>query len=169
MLLSPPLAHPAPDNSRSVSLCLHWREPCTSPQPGHTLNLLLYFFGRSASVHFSPTSYFASFFCNSACMTPYFSFLPGLISPCLHALFSFSVPIHTFPWIFYSTITHSPVRSIYLCMAESFSSHRTPLYATVMESSPLSSLSSFISSSSPALSLPELLLTFCLLTHFKFN
>lgn len=172
MLLSPPLAHPDPDNSPSVSLCLLWREPCTS-QP-------------SAQAHPKPLSLFLwklclcpllsdftarLFFSASACTTPYFS----LISPCLHALFHFSVhpsvfPIHTFLRSFYSTITHPPVRSIYLCVAESFSSHRTPPYATVMESSPpLSSLLSFTGSSSLVLSLPELLLTFCLPTHFKFN
>lgn len=82
----------------------------------------------------------------------------------------FLFPVYMFPGSFYSTITHPPVRSIYLCVAESFSLHRTPLYATVMESSPpLSSLLSFTGSSSRALSLTELLLTFCLLTHFKFN
>lgn len=125
MLLSPPLAHPGPDNSPSVSLCLLWREPCTS-QP-------------SAQAHPKPLSLFLRklflwpllsnfttglFFTASTCMTPYFS----LISPCLQALFSFSVhpsvfPIHNFLRSFYSTITHRPVRSIYLCVAEPFFPH----------------------------------------------
>ena len=88
VLLSPPLAHPDLDNSPSVSLCLLWREPCTS-QP-------------STQAHPKPLSPFlwklclcpllsyltvCRFFSPSACMTPYFS----LISPCLQSLFGFSV------------------------------------------------------------------------------
>ena len=170
MLLSPPLVHPDLDNSPSVSLCLLWREPCTS-QP-------------STQAHLKPLSPFLRKLCFCPLLS-YFSvhlFFPPLpvwllifllfllvFSLCSVFLFIPSVfPI--FPRSFHSAITHSPVRSIYLCVAESFSSHRTPLYATVMESSPpLSSLLSFTGSSSLALSLPELLLTFCLPTHFKFN
>lgn len=167
MLLCPPLAHPDPDNSPSVSLCLLWREPCTS-QP-------------SARAHPKPLSLFLHlsnftarlFLSASACTTPYFS----LISPCLYALFRFPFIPQCFQSIpffrsFYSTIIHPPVRSIYLCVAEYFPHTgllcMLPLWYTVMES-PLSSLLSFTGSSSLAQSLPELLLTFFLLTRFKFN
>lgn len=147
MLLSPPLAHPDPDNSPSVSLC---------------------FCGSSASVHLSPNSLLSSFCLYSSLFFLYFS-LSSCFVQCFCSSWCFqSIPS---PRSFYtSTITHPPVRSIYLCVAESFSSHRTPQYATVMESSPpLSFLLSFTGSSSLELSLRELLLTFCLPTRFKFN
>lgn len=134
-----------------------------NPQPKPTLN-------TSLSLSTPPTSlqlyilFFFLFLCGSL-----FFFSPGRLSlsscfvqffcfQCIASLVAFTPLLLTLPW------------DQFTCAWPNLSSHRTPLYATVMESSPpLSSLLSFTGSSSQALSLTELLLTFCLLTHFKFN
>lgn len=114
--MSPPLAHPDPDNRPSVGLCLLWREPHgLQPQPTPTPNLSFCSFESSASVHFSPTSLLISFFFPLPVAVMTLSFL--LVSA-LCSVFLF--PSHTFLRSFYFTITHSPVRSIYLRVAESF-------------------------------------------------
>lgn len=146
MLLSPPLAHPDTDNSPSVSLCLLWREPCTS-QPSAQAHLkppslfLQELFLCPLLSDFVASLFFLSTFCFSSSVS-----LPSCFVPFFFLLVS---QILTFPCSFYFAITHSPVRSIYLRVAESLSSHRPPLYATVIESS----LLCLLSCHSPALHL----------------
>lgn len=174
MLLSPPLAHPDADNSPSVSLCLLWREPCTS-QP-------------SAQAHLKPLSLFLQelFLCpllsdfTARLFFPplplwLFIFLKFLLVFMLCSIFSVHLAVFPNPYLPSQLLLryYSPSREINLPVRGRISllTQDSSVYATVMESSPppLSSLLSFTGSSSLALSLPELLLTFCLPTHFKFN
>lgn len=123
-----------------------------NPQPRPTLNLFLYFCRSSSSVHFSPTSLLISFF--PLCLYDFLFFSNFSLSSCFAQSFLFisqCFPIHTSPHSFYFAITHPPVRSIYLCVAESLSSHRTPLYMPLLWS--LLLLLCLLSCHSPALHL----------------
>lgn len=112
MLLSPPLAHPDPDNSPSVSLCLLWREPCTS-QP-------------SAQAHPKPFTLFLRKLCLCPPLSKFaaFLFLPVFLliflvfllvfMLCSVFLFILVFPIHTFPSQLLHIHYYSPSREINL-------------------------------------------------------
>lgn len=164
MLLSPPLAHPDADNGPSVSQCLLWRAVHLCALHRTTFKPLSLFLRRLVS----PTALLVSpslFFWLSWCF-----FIFSFVSLPLHALFPFSLFSSQFGCSFADPSTASLSYPW-----EQFTSawpNRFPPYMSVMESSPsppLSSVPSFTSPSSSALSLPPLLLTFCLPTHFKFN
>lgn len=158
MLLSPALAHPDVNNGPSVTqlFALESCAPLHSPQSHPLFLQSLRLQCSSLCPSFSPFSTVLMFF--------------SFISLPLHALFPFffvqfsncvlfaalSIASLFFPW------------DQFTCAWP----NRFPPYASVMESSaspPLSSAQSFTSPSSLALSLPPLLLTFRLPTHFKFN
>lgn len=165
MLLSPPLAHPDADNSPSVSQCLLWRAVHLCALHRTTFKPLSLFSCGGSSL-WLPWSSLRPLFSTVLMFFKNFSF----ISLPLHALFPFSLFSSQFVCSFAALFTAS--LSFPWDQFTCAWPNRFPLYASVMESSPsppLSSVPSFTSPSSSALSLPPLLLTFCLPTHFKFN